>query len=167
MFINHFKSQLAKSDEERQKATEKRGRQADWVAETLKQRYGPDLRGGDFVVLGDFNADRTADELQSLLRLPGLENIVQTRSLKIPGQGVVTESDRWTHYFDGDKTTSQLDYVLLSPNLAERSAQEDVIIEKRGLADYVKVYAGDRFPGVGPSGTEASDHCAVFTTLHL
>lgn len=167
LFVNHFKSQLAMSAEEKQKAKEKRGRQADWVANTLKRRYGPDLRAGDFVVLGDFNADNDAEELQSLLRLNGLQNIVQTRPLKVPGQDAVTDTDRWTHYFEDDDTTSQLDYILLSPTLAERSALEAVIIEKEGLADYVKQYTGRRFPGVGKRDTEASDHCAVFTTLQL
>jgi endonuclease/exonuclease/phosphatase family metal-dependent hydrolase len=167
LFANHFKSQLARSPEEKQRGKEKRGRQVDWVANMLKQRYGPDLRGGEFAVLGDFNANYDAEELQSLLRLNGLQNIVRTRPLKVPGQDVVTDADRWTHYFEGDNTTSQLDYILLSPTLAEKSAQEGVTIEKRGLADYVKQYTGQRFPGVGPRDSEASDHCAVFTTLQL
>jgi endonuclease/exonuclease/phosphatase family metal-dependent hydrolase len=83
LFVNHFKSQFDKTAEERQRAKEKRGRQAEWVANMLMKRYGPDLRGGDFVVLGDFNAHYDAEELQYLLQLHGLENIVRTRTLKI------------------------------------------------------------------------------------
>jgi len=167
LFVNHFKSQFDRTAEERERAKEKRGRQAEWVANMLMERYGPDLRGGDFVVLGDFNAHYDAEELQSLLQLHGLENIVQTRPLKIPSQDVVAEADRWTHYLEDEKKTSQLDYILLSPTLAEKSAQEEVTIEKRGLANYVKPYIGERFPKVGPRDSEASDHCAIFTTLDL
>jgi len=87
--------------------------------------------------------------------------------LKIPGQDTVTDADRWTHYLEDDDTISQLDYILLSPSLAEKSSQKPVIIEKRGLANYVKKYIGERFPTVGPRDSEASDHCAVFTTLQI
>jgi len=167
LFVNHFKSQLGKTPQEREDAKAKRGRQAEWVAKMLTRRFGPDLRGGDFVVLGDFNANNDAEELQPLLQLLGVENIVKSRPLEIPGQSTVTEADRWTHYFEDDESTSQLDYILLSPSLAEKSAQEGVVIEKRGLADYVKPYKGARFPSVGPRDSEASDHCAVFTTLRL
>ncbi|MBI3859322.1 MAG: endonuclease/exonuclease/phosphatase family protein [Thaumarchaeota archaeon] len=167
LFVNHFKSQLAKSKAEAKKALEKRGRQASWVASMLQQRYGQDLQTGDFVVLGDFNANFDADELQPLLQLPGLKNVVQTSPLEVPGQSAVSDEDRWTHYFGGDKSTSQLDYILLSPHLAGGSQSEKVVIEKRGLADYVKPYKGPRFKGVGPAGTEASDHCAVFTALNV
>jgi endonuclease/exonuclease/phosphatase family metal-dependent hydrolase len=170
LFINHFKSQFAKSAKEEQSAKEKRGRQAEWVANTLKQRYGSNLLGGDFIVLGDFNTNFDSTELQPLLQLSGTENIVQSKpltKLKIPGQDQITDEDRWTHYLEGKNMISQLDYILLSPSLAQKSSQEEVIIEKRGLAAYAKKYKGERFPGVGPSGTEASDHCAIFTTIKI
>jgi endonuclease/exonuclease/phosphatase family metal-dependent hydrolase len=170
LFVNHFKSQFAKSAKEEQSAKEKRGRQAEWVANTLKQRYGSDLFGGDFVVIGDFNANYDSTELQPLLNLPGTENIVQSKplaKLKIPGQDQVSDADRWTHYLDGKNTVSQLDYILLSPSLAQKSSQQEVIIEKRGLAAYAKKYTGERFPGVGLRNTEASDHSAVFTTVRI
>jgi len=169
LFVNHFKSQYAKNAKESQSAKEKRGRQAESVANTLKQRYGSDLRGS-FVVLGDFNANYDAMELQDLLKLSNIENVVQNRSsnkLKIPGQDKVTDADRWTHYLDGENTTSQLDYIILSPSIAERSTNEQVIVEKCGLAKYAKEYTGERLLGVGPRNTEASEHCAVFTTLQI
>ena len=166
LFLNHFKSQLAKTQQEKVRGKEKRRRQVEWVANMLTKRYGPDLRGGDFVVLGDFNADHDTEELQSLLGLD-LENVVHTRHLEIPKQSTVSDTDRWTHYFEQENSVSQLDYILLSPTLREKSIQEKVIIEKRGLANYVKPYKGERFPTVGPRDTEASDHCAVFTTLQI
>ena len=42
LFVNHFKSQYATNAKETQDATKKRCRQADWVANTLKERYGSD-----------------------------------------------------------------------------------------------------------------------------
>lgn len=167
LFVNHLKSQLERTDEGRQRAKEKRRRQAQWVADMLKRRYGPHLRGGNFIVLGDFNAHHDAEELGSLLKLDGLENVVQTRPLKIPGQDAISDKDRWTYYYEDKKTTSQFDYILLSPTLAEKSAGEQVVIEKRGLGKYVRPYTGERFKGVGERDTEASDHCAVFTTVQL
>ncbi len=167
LFINHFKSQLARSQKEAENATSKRGRQAKWVADMLKKRYGQTLEG-KFVVCGDLNQQPDAPELQSLLQLNGMENVVQKKALnnlKVPGLDAVSDSDRWTHYYEGE--VSQLDYILLSPDLAEASADEDVIIEKQGFADYVDKWEGKRFDGVGPEGTEASDHAGVFTTINV
>ncbi len=167
LYINHLKSQLATSKQDEIDSTEKRGRQAKWVAELLLKKYGSALKG-KFVVCGDFNQHFASPELQQLLQLPGLENVVQQRplkNLKIPGQPTVEEKDRWTYYYDG--AVQQLDYILLSPDLAKSSARENVEIEKRGFANYVDQYGGERFESVGKEGTEASDHAAVFTTLRI
>jgi len=41
------------------------------------------------------------------------------------------------------------------------------LIERRRLADYIKAYKEPRFPILGPRGTEALDHCAVFMEINV
>lgn len=76
------------------------------------------------------------------------------------------EDEQWTHYWDSKKQTNQFDYILLSGAISKKSNAFPVI-ERRGLAGYAKAYKGSRFPGVGPEGTEASDHCAVFMEIDV
>jgi endonuclease/exonuclease/phosphatase family metal-dependent hydrolase len=149
LFVNHFKSQYRDNPEKRRK-------QAERVAEIIQERFGNDLNG-DFVVLGDFNQSPESETLQPLLNIERLENIVQTR--------IDDSAEKWTEEFEGKP--SQLDYLLLSPSISEKSQNEKPYLERRGLAKYVKSYKGPRFPGVGPAGTEASDHCAVFMNLEV
>ena len=147
-FVNHFKSKYRDNPE-------KRKTQAKRVSRIIKDRFGEEL-GGDFVVAGDFNDTPDSDPLSSLLD-SGLDNVVQTR--------VEDPTQRWTTEYRGK--TSQIDYLLLSPNLAERNRSRIPYIERRGLGDYIKSYKGPRFKGVGKEGTEASDHCAVYMDIAL
>jgi endonuclease/exonuclease/phosphatase family metal-dependent hydrolase len=149
LFVNHFKSQYRDNPEKRRK-------QAERVAEIVTERFGNDLNG-DFVVLGDFNQSPDSETLQPLLSINRLENIVQTR--------IDDSKEKWTEEFKGKP--SQLDYILLSPSISERSQNEKPYLERRGLAKYVKSYKGPRFPGVGPKDTEASDHCAIFMDIEI
>jgi endonuclease/exonuclease/phosphatase family metal-dependent hydrolase len=149
LFVNHFKSQIGGGGERRLK-------QAKRVAEIVQERFGNDLRGGDFAVVGDLNSGPETPELAPLLGLPGLENVIQTR---------LPEAERWTHAYR--KVIQQLDYMLLSPTLAAKNAKPTPQIERRGLNTKVAAYTGPRFPGVAGEGTEASDHCGVFIKLRL
>jgi hypothetical protein len=85
-----------------------------------------------------------------------LENVVS----RLP------EDEQWTHYWKDKIETNQFDYIFLSEAISKKS-NELPVIERRGLADYAKAYKGPRFPGVGPEGTEASDHCAVFMEVNV
>ncbi len=152
-FVNHLKSKLGSE----KKTAEKRERQTTRVAEIVEDRFGNDVESANFVVLGDFNDTPDAECLKPLLGKPWIENVVA----RLPGD------EQWTHYWEKKKETSQLDYILLSKALSEKSAETLPKIERRGLADYAKAYKGSRFPGVGPKGTEASDHCAVFMEIDI
>jgi endonuclease/exonuclease/phosphatase family metal-dependent hydrolase len=148
LFVNHFKSKYRDNPAKRKK-------QAERVAQIVRDRFGNSL-SGNFVVLGDFNDTPDSDALNPLLSI-GLENVVQTR--------IDDPNERWTHAYKSKP--SQLDYILLSPELTEHNRDEKPYIERRGLGKYITIYQGPRFPGVGPEGTEASDHCAVFMNLSL
>ena len=146
--MNHFKSKYRDNPA-------KRKTQAERVLQIIKDRFGEELRG-DFVVAGDLNDTPDSNPLESLLN-SGLENVVQTR--------VEDPMQRWTTEYRG--RTSQIDYLLLSPNLAERNLDKIPYIERRGLGNYIKSYKGPRFKGVNREGTEASDHCAVYMEIEI
>lgn len=151
IFVNHLKSKLGGE----KGTSEKRERQSTRIAKIIQERFGSN-ENASFVVLGDFNDSPDAECLKPLLDEMKLENVVS----RLP------ENDQWTHYWDSKNSTNQFDYILLSWALSKKS-DELPVIERRGLADYAKVYKGPRFPGVGPLGTEASDHCAVFMEIDV
>lgn len=149
LLINHFKSKLGGGESRRREQTER-------VAEILKERYGPTLKG-DFAVLGDLNNGPAAPELAKLVQNKHVENVVVTR---------LPEEEHWTHYYKKDKLPEQLDYILLSKSLADRNPDAIPSIERRGLGTDIKHYKGERFVQVtGAQG--ASDHCAVFIDLNI
>jgi endonuclease/exonuclease/phosphatase family metal-dependent hydrolase len=151
LFINHFKSKIGGGQE-------KRMRQAKRVAALIRDRFGEALENTDFIIVGDLNAGPREEEIRPLLEITGVENVVQTR---------LPENEQWTHYYPPENKAEQLDYLILSHSLALKNPQILPVVERRGLGDYVKIYQGPRFPGVGVEGTEASDHCAVFMTLNI
>jgi hypothetical protein len=163
IFANHLKSRLGQGDDaENSDAWKKREQQAIRIKEILQERYlKNDKLKGDFVVAGDFNDGYDSDALKPLLDLD-LWNIV-----KDAGNG-----NDWTYYYDKDKTLTQFDYLLLSPDLKEKNPDAVPIIERRGLAIYKnspheELREGERFEGVGGRDTEASDHCGVFVDLEV
>lgn len=153
MLVNHFKSQIAKDEEQRLKGVARRKAQATRVVEILQERFGKKL-SGNFVVAGDLNAGPETEEIQPLLEA-GLVNVLD----RLP------EEERWTHYYKKNKAAEQLDYLLLSPALAKASKGEPWI-ERRGLGTDINYYDGERFEQVeGKEG--ASDHCAIFMEVTI
>jgi endonuclease/exonuclease/phosphatase family metal-dependent hydrolase len=155
VLVNHFKSKLALKPGD--DTDEKRRRQASKVAQIIEDHMGDNLEDASFVVLGDFNDTPEAECLQPLLGRPWLENVVAR----------LDKEEQWTHYWDKKKTKSHIDFILLSKALSENNRDTLPTIERRGLADYAKAYDGPRFPGVGPKGTQASDHCPVYMEIEV
>ncbi|HXG34003.1 MAG TPA: endonuclease/exonuclease/phosphatase family protein [Bryobacteraceae bacterium] len=140
--VNHFKAQDGTQD-----STRRRKRQAQRVAELAAQAV---QHGTLPVVLGDLNAPPDADgSLEPLLNSPVLQD-------PFP-------ADTWTHYYVPAKRISRLDYIL--PHKALEV--EDIHIVRKGLTTKCKQYQGERYPTVGPSHTEASDHCPVSVRLEV
>lgn len=150
LFVNHLKSRLGGEEA----TSEKRERQAARIAGIIQERFD-NVKNASFAVLGDFNDTPDAECLKPLLDEMKLENVVS----RLP------ENEQWTHYWEAKHETNQFDYILLSRALSKKNPKVLPKIERRGLADYAKAYKGPRFPGVGPEGTEASDHCAVFMEI--
>jgi endonuclease/exonuclease/phosphatase family metal-dependent hydrolase len=153
LFVNHLKSRLGGVG----KTAEKRERQSTRIAGIIQEHFGNDVENANFIVLGDFNDSPDAECLKPLLGEPWVENVVA----RLP------KNEQWTHYWESKHETNQFDYILLSKVLSEKNPDILPQIERRGLADYAKAYKGPRFPGVGPKGTEASDHCPVFMEIDV
>ena len=178
MLVNHFKSKLARSEEERRRADAKRKRQAQGVARILKERFARDAFSRElFAVVGDLNDELGAGSLQPLVRDSGLVSALD----RIP-----EATERWTHYFSSGGSVSQLDHVLLSPALDTATRGTPPQIERRGIG-FPRIlrdglpgprevrfeetedapsaprldFRFPRFPDVNPE-LHASDHCPVF-----
>ncbi|MCZ7398944.1 MAG: hypothetical protein O8C62_04575 [Candidatus Methanoperedens sp.] len=153
LFVNHLKSRLGGVAE----TAERRKSQATRIAEIIHERFGSNVKNANFAVLGDFNDTPDAECLKPILDGSMMENVVA----RLP------KNEQWTHYWEAKHEINQFDYILLSKALSKKNPKTLPKIERRGLANYAKAYNGPRFPGVGPKGTEASDHCAVFMEINI
>jgi endonuclease/exonuclease/phosphatase family metal-dependent hydrolase len=134
VFVNHLKSKFvdtrgkkpAQIQSEEQAATERRRQQALAVRSILRERF-PGERYGEarFAVVGDFNAAPAEPSVAPLLKSAGLHNVVADLA---PGE-------RWTYWWKAKNHASQIDYLLLSPALADEVARRTLTphIERRGL----------------------------------
>jgi len=170
VFANHFKSRLGEADpREKSRPYKRRYQQARRVAEIVEERFGRQngntgTLAGNFVVAGDLNDDPSARALDPLLEDGQLWNVVQAGD---PSNGV-----NWTHYHR--RQGSQLDYLLLSPEIRRKNPRLRPDIEIRGMRTYrnapipqMSKDAAVRFENMGPDGTEASDHAAVFVDIEV
>ena len=87
--------------------------------------------------------------------------------------------ERWTRWWDSKNIVSQIDYILLSPNLDLNSTKKPYI-EKRGIGNRIKKFSYlnerneenkikwdfKRFNDV-KENYETSDHCPVFLELNM
>ncbi len=148
LLVNHFKSQgygSKVSNDARRKA------QADRVLEILKAGYKPsDL----VVVAGDFNDTPDSAPLASLLQQSGYVDVLE-KKFQDP-------KDRWTY-----RDKKQIDYILVSPKLAE--AFVDAGVERRGMLNAAKLTNGSvqPFPTVTSESNDASDHAGVWAEFQL
>ena len=153
VYANHFKSMIGG----RNKTHERRKEQANKVIEIIDSRWRADSYNGNYAVVGDFNDYLDHDSsLNELVSHPGLVDVGQR----------IDESDRWTHYWAKGNQYKQIDFLLLSPQLAENNAQPSEIMRK-GLPHRAEKYIGERFEFVGENNPKASDHCPMFIDLEL
>jgi endonuclease/exonuclease/phosphatase family metal-dependent hydrolase len=168
LFVNHLKSMLDQGDPKngRRSTRAKRELQARSVKEIIRARFGARASRKPWMVLGDLNDYVQTDEtgasgIGDLVGWNAVENVVD----RLP------PDERWTYYFSDTSSPEpgsyhQLDYLLPSRALAERSQSVPAIIRK-GLARHADHYTGPRFRGVGVDSPAASDHCPVVWELTL
>ncbi len=164
IFINHFTSMM------RGRATSRPRRelQSHEVIAILKDRFGHHYGDHDFVVLGDLNdymveGDEAASGIRALLQSDQMVNVVD----RLPS------ADRWTHFYNGDKSYHQLDYILVSNSLAYKAGNKSTqpVIERRGQPLRVNQKNKPKmvhtfFPEI-KGRLKASDHCPVGITLKV
>lgn len=168
LFVNHFKSMLDKNDpiNGRKNTAARRNEQAKAVVNILQERFGSNPGNANWAVLGDLNDYPDSDtSLKPLIDNPWVENVVQTR---------LPISETWTHYWDttskkisDNEKYKQIDYILLSKQLAEKNKKAIPLIVRSGLCLNAKNYSGTRYSGIGKSRPSASDHCPVAITLEI
>jgi len=153
IYVNHFKSMMGGRDV----TYDRRKEQADRVAEIIESRWKSNGYDGNYAVVGDFNDYLEGkSSIKDLVTHSGLVNVSQR----------ITEAERWTHYWAGGNHYSQIDFLLLSPQLANQNKNEPEIMRK-GLPFRAEKYSGERFDSVGESNPKASDHCPIYMDIDL
>ena len=112
---------------------------------------------GNYAVVGDFNDYLEGDSsITSLTSHKGLVDIGNR----------IDKTDRWTHYWSGGNQYKQIDFLLLSPQLAAQNPNAPEIMRK-GLPYRAEEYKGPRFDAIGESNPKASDHCPIYIDIDL
>jgi len=149
LYINHFKSIIPS----REKTAQKRSQQSKMVVEIVKNRFSNKLSSGSFVILGDLNDYRengkASEGLTPLLNQPWLVDPI----FRLP------KDERWTFYFDRKNHYSQLDYILLPKELAQKNNKSVPIIIRKGQP--LRAGGLDQYSGIGKDRPKASDHCPI------
>lgn len=161
IFNCHFKSMSGGRD----KTMPVREAESKAVIEVLKARFGDmaAVRAAKWVICGDLN-DYTHSGGRRLAR-SGLNPLFEDDLCFNPVENMPAK-ERWTHYFPGENSKHQLDYVLLSPAL--RALNADVVprIIRNGQPVRVPgIESVPRYPRIGFDRPKASDHCPLSVTL--
>jgi len=154
--VNHLKAQDGTAD-----ADTRRTLQATRVAALAAEAR---THGKLPIVLGDLNADvadakqtknkakkRAGDSLLPLLTAKGL----------VDSFGATAEN--WTHYYESDDSVSRLDYILVDKQLTVNGRE----VLRKGLSLKCDQTTAPRYPTIGLTHTEASDHCPVTAVIEV
>lgn len=160
VFVCHFKSMAGGRD----KTQPVRWAEATAVRRLVEERFD-DPAQADWLIAGDLN-DYTEDEQGNPVE-SGLEPLLGD-GFSVNLVANLPDGERWTHYFPGERSHHQLDYLLASPQLAERNPGVRPEIIRRGQPHRVPgTEEVDRYPRVGFDRPKASDHCPVAVTLEV
>ncbi len=77
-------------------------------------------------------------------------------------------AERWTHYYAGDDSKHQIDYILASPGLFAKNPDAIPEIIKKGQPYRVQgIESLKRYSRIGYDRPKASDHCPVVVELDI
>jgi len=160
LFICHFKSMSGT----RRRTRPVRQAEAKAVRRIIERRF-PDPANADWLIAGDLNdyteTDGEPDQEHGLGALiDGGFSVDLVKRIPDP-------MARWTHYYAGDRSYHQLDYLLASPALAARNKDAVPTVIRAGQPGRAERYTGKRFPKIGWKRPKASDHCPVVVELLL
>ena len=149
----------------RQQTNWRRKAEAQAVREIIEQRFN-DPSNSEWVIVGDLNdyteLDGVPDAnhgLGPLLDGGFSVNLIQTR--------IANANDRWTHFYASEDDYSQLDYILVSPKLAQLNQNVQIQMCRKGAPYRADRYSNERWPRVGYNRPKASDHCPVMVELNF
>ena len=186
LYVVHFKSMGPGRDglDGRQSTMPVRFAEARAVRRIVENRFGKGRTAGkSFAICGDMN------DYQEKLAIEGDRRngyrFVPMREAEsaldvFTGDGFAVNpmlrrpvEDRWTLYHSRgpeERHLCQLDYIWLSPSLAERNATRVPEIVRAGQPFRTLFPPGqevERYPRIGWDRPKASDHCPVVMTLDL
>ena len=174
IFNCHFKSMGGG----RSKSMGMRQLEAITVREIINRKYD-DPASALWAVMGDLNDYRQVIKVRAALDNNGnrIEEIdVPDESGVDPfiadGFGInllerLPEFERWTHFYPAERHKTQLDYIIVSPALADKLVGEAEII-RLGMPHRVpNLDPNQRFPRVGWDRPKASDHCPVVAEFRI
>ncbi|MCX8999759.1 endonuclease [Rhizobiaceae bacterium BDR2-2] len=186
LFVVHFKSMTGNRDglDGRLSTMQVREAETRTVRHIIENRFGHDRTDEvKFAICGDMNdyqerVEVSGDRRNGYVFTPRVEEKSALDVFSRDGFAVNPMQrrdplDRWTLYHargPEERHLCQLDYIWLSPRLAETNALRvpEVI---RGGQPYRTVFPPgqevERFPRVGWDRPKASDHCPVVMTLDL
>ncbi len=179
LFVCHFKSMSGGRD----KTMGRRQLEALAVRQIIEDRF-PDPSKANWVILGDLNdywrqirvgtvqaADgnypetvrewHTEPEFQS-----GLDPLLRD-GFAISLADAIPVEDRWSHYYAGDRTKTQLDHMLASPAVAEAVVGVPKFIRGGQPFRVPNTKAIERYPRLGWDRPKASDHCPLVVELDV
>jgi endonuclease/exonuclease/phosphatase family metal-dependent hydrolase len=152
--VNHLKAQEIRNGVDA--TTAKRLGQARYVA-TIVDRVA--AQGRLPVVLGDLNKDVDGADYDGSLAP------IATHPALADAFAAVPVADRWTHFYDADRSVSRLDYLWLPTSLASAITKTEVV--RGGLSPRCTQFTGRRLGTIAKDRLEASDHCPVVVTLEV
>ena len=160
IFVCHFKSMSGGRD----RTMPVRTAEASAVRHIIETKWPQDHAQRNWVIVGDLN-DYVIDENGQAIP-NGLEPLFEN-NFSVNLLDNLPAAERWTHYYTGENSLRQLDYILLSPALAQHNqgVQPDVI--RNGQPYRVPNLDVNRYPRVGYDRPKASDHCPVAVTLNV
>ena len=161
LFVCHFKSMSGERDETRPV----REAEAEAVKRIIHDKYQGNEASSDWAILGDLNDYKNHNG--SPVPNTSLDTLFQNGfSINIIDN--LAQQERWTHYYSGEDAFSQLDYILLSPALAQKNPNVRPTIIRNGQPFQVRGMTNQpRYPRVGFDRPKASDHCPVAVTLNV
>lgn len=135
------------------------------IRKLVELRFLGHAERANWIICGDFNdfVDVDGVPAQHSALGPFFEN-----GFAIDPMRRRNAMDRWTHYYAEGDSHVQLDYILLSPKLAQ--ANPDVVPEviRKGLPHRVpRIEHEDRYPRIGWARPKASDHCPVVIEIEV
>ncbi len=167
LYVCHFKSMAGSRDLTRPL----RRAEAMAVRRIIEQRFGRRAGEANWAICGDLNDYREIDGLPVLDDFgkpapSGLDPLLADDFAVNPMLRRPAE-DRWTTYHGAEDQYAQLDYILLSPALAQANPAAVPEITRAGQPFRATRHDGPRYPRVGWDRPKASDHCPVVIALTL